>query len=135
LDASLGNANQRSHHGESHYVDMLKYKVLTMVHFNLQVMKKAIYTSMRGNLQRRHTMMRLKLYAEDDIEPEIASKISSVIRQLRPIPERLDLMDEERVEAFPRVVQLDKDYVVQELKEYPNWESQHQKNKRQGKKK
>jgi large subunit ribosomal protein L13 len=98
-------------------------------------MKKAIYTSMKGNLTRRHTMMRLKLYAEDNIEPEIASKISSVIRQLRPIPERLDLMEEERVKAFPRVVELDKDYVVQELKEYPNWESQHQKNKQQGKKK
>lgn len=98
-------------------------------------MKKAIYTSMRGNLTRRHTMMRLKLYAEDDIEPEIASKISSVIRQLRPIPDRLDQMDEETVKAFPKIVELNKDYVVQELKEYPNWESQHQKNKRMGKKK
>ncbi|XP_059486237.1 large ribosomal subunit protein uL13m [Neocloeon triangulifer] len=98
------------------------------------VMKKAVYTSMHGNLLRRHNMMRLHLYADEEVDPEVAARVTNVIRQLRPIPERLDLMEKEKVDSFPQIADLNKDYVIPELKEYPNWESQHQKMKRQGKK-
>ncbi|XP_065335942.1 large ribosomal subunit protein uL13m [Cloeon dipterum] len=101
----------------------------------VMVMKKAVYTSMHGNLLRRHTMMRLHLFADEEIDPEIAPRISNVIKQIRPVPERLDLMPEEKVKSFPQIADLDKDYVIPELKEYPNWESKFRKMKKEGKKK
>ncbi|RZF44659.1 hypothetical protein LSTR_LSTR000611 [Laodelphax striatellus] len=78
----------------------------------LMIMKKAVYRSMKGNLQRRYTMERLHLYAEENVPQDIIENISSVIPQLRDVPMRLDRMPEDQVKGYPKIWDLPKDYVV-----------------------
>lgn len=73
---------------------------------------KAVYRSMKGNLQRRYTMQRLHIYPDENIPEEIKQNITSQIRQLRPAPERLDKYTEQEVQEFPKIVDYPKDYVV-----------------------
>lgn len=74
------------------------------------VMEKAVYSSMKGNLQRRHLMQRLHIFPDENIPKDIACNISNQIRQLRPVPVRLDRIPAEEVEAFPKLVQYPVDY-------------------------
>ncbi|KAF4524721.1 hypothetical protein B566_EDAN013956 [Ephemera danica] len=82
----------------------------------VMVMWKAVYHSMKNNIQRRHTMQRLHLYPDEEVPPEIKNRVTSVIRQLRPVPERLDHMPEKVIKEFPQIAVFPKDYVVPELK-------------------
>lgn len=76
------------------------------------VLKKAIYHSMKGNLQRRYTMERLHLFADDKIPKDILDNISSQIRQIRPVPQRLDKIPLEDVEKFPKIMNWPSDYIL-----------------------
>ncbi|KAG8239966.1 hypothetical protein J437_LFUL019552 [Ladona fulva] len=75
------------------------------------VMWKAVYRSMKGNLQRRYTMCRLHLYPED-APPDILSKVTSQIKTIRPVPKRLDHYPPELVDSFPKLMDWPKDYVL-----------------------
>ncbi|XP_019526571.2 large ribosomal subunit protein uL13m [Aedes albopictus] len=77
-----------------------------------QIMKKAIYRSMHGNLQRRHTMQRLHLFKDDNVPQEILENITNQIRQPRRVPERLDQIDPDLVKNFPKIMDYPKDYVL-----------------------
>lgn len=81
-----------------------------MLHF--QIMKKAVYCAMKGNLQRRYTMERLHIYPDDKVPDDVMKNISNQIRQLRPVPIRLDKYPEEVVSNFPKVMDWPKDYVL-----------------------
>lgn len=74
-------------------------------------MKKAIYRGLGGNLQRRYTMQRLHLFVDDQVPLEIMENVTSQIRQLRAVPQRLDHIEKETVENFPRVVDFPDDYL------------------------
>lgn len=76
------------------------------------VMKKAVYRSLRGNLQRRHTMQRLHLFADDQVPEEILANVTSQIKCLREKPQRLDLIDKETLENFPKIMDYPKDYIL-----------------------
>lgn len=76
------------------------------------VMKKAVYNSIRGNIQRRHVMQRLHLYPDSMIPDEILENITNQIRAPRVVPQRLDHMDQKDVESFPQIMQYPKDYVL-----------------------
>ncbi|XP_067002717.2 large ribosomal subunit protein uL13m [Anabrus simplex] len=76
------------------------------------VMKKAVYHSMRGNLQRRYTMERLHIFPDDEIPEDILQNITSQIRQLRVVPRRLDSYSEKEREEFPKIMDFPKDYVL-----------------------
>lgn len=76
------------------------------------IVQKAVYHSMKGTLQRRHTMQRLHVYEDDDVPEEILGNISSQIKQLRPVPVRLDHIPEEKIEEFPRVIKYPSDYIL-----------------------
>ena len=76
------------------------------------ILKKAIYTAMDGNLQRRYTMQRLHIYPDDNILEKIKQNITNQIRQLSPVPKRLDHYAPEEVEQFPKVMDWPKDYVI-----------------------
>uniref|UniRef100_A0A6M2DKM4 Putative mitochondrial/ ribosomal protein l13 n=1 Tax=Xenopsylla cheopis TaxID=163159 RepID=A0A6M2DKM4_XENCH len=76
------------------------------------IMKKAMYYSMKGNLQRRHIMQHLHIYPDDVIPEDIKVNITSQIRQLRPVPQRLDQMPEELVKNYPKIMDYPKDYIV-----------------------
>lgn len=68
------------------------------------VMRKSVYRAVGNNLARRHTMQRLHLYADTTVPEDIMKNVSSQIRQLRPVPERLDHISEEVRKAFPKIM-------------------------------
>jgi large subunit ribosomal protein L13 len=80
------------------------------------VMKKAIYRKLGGNLQRRYTMQRLHLFPDENMPKEIQENITNQIRQMRPVPTRLDHIDKETVENFPKLMNYPDDYVPKTLK-------------------
>lgn len=75
-------------------------------------MWKAVYSSMKGNLQRPYTMQRLHLFENDEVPPEIMGNITNQLRQVRVVPKRLDHIDEETVKNFPKIMEYPKDYVL-----------------------
>uniref|UniRef100_A0A336MAA2 CSON012770 protein n=1 Tax=Culicoides sonorensis TaxID=179676 RepID=A0A336MAA2_CULSO len=76
------------------------------------IMKKAVYSAMRGNLQRRHVMERLHLFPDDKVPEKIMENISNQIRQPRAVPVRLDHIDKETIENFPQIMDYPKNYVI-----------------------
>ncbi|XP_071444884.1 leukotriene A-4 hydrolase-like [Hetaerina americana] len=82
------------------------------------IMWKAVYNSMRGNLKRRYTMCRLHLFADEATE-DILCKVTSQIRPVRPVPQRLDFYPEDFVTSFPKLMDWPKDYILHSQKEQP----------------
>lgn len=76
------------------------------------VMHKAVYNSMKGNLQRRYTMQRLHLFADDQVPEDILANVTSQIRAPREVPQRLDMIDKETLENFPSIMDYPKDYIL-----------------------
>lgn len=75
-------------------------------------MEKAVYRALPKNLQRRHTMRRLHIFPDEKVPEEILKNIGNQIKQLRPIPVRLDHIPQEEVDNFPRIVQYPKHYIL-----------------------
>ena len=82
----------------------------------MMIMKKAIYRSLGGNLQRRHTMQRLHLFKDDKVPQEVLDNITNQIRQLRPVPQRLDHIDQEVIDNFPKIMDYPEDYLPKAIK-------------------
>lgn len=77
-----------------------------------QIMHKAVYNAMKGNIQRRHTMQRLHLFSDANVPADILANISNQIRQSRLVPKRLDHIDEKTIAEFPKIMDYPKDYVL-----------------------
>lgn len=75
-------------------------------------MKKAIYNSMDGNLQRRYTMERLHIFPDANVPSDLMKNVSNQIRQIRPIPKRLDHYTADEVKEFPKLIDYPKDYIL-----------------------
>lgn len=73
----------------------------------------AVYTSMKGNLSRRHAMQRLHLFPDDKIPEEILLNISNQLRQARPVPKRIDEYDKKTIDEFPKLMEYPKNYVIE----------------------
>lgn len=67
---------------------------------------------MKGNLQRRTTMERLHLFPDANVPEDLLKNVSNQIKQLRPIPKRLDHYKEEEVKEYPQIIDYPKDYVL-----------------------
>lgn len=78
-------------------------------------MKKAVYRSMKGTLQRRYIMEHLHVYPDENIPEDIVKNITRQIRQLRPVPIRLDHIPKEEVEQFPKIYSFPEDYLPREV--------------------
>uniref|UniRef100_A0A1Y1MJK0 39S ribosomal protein L13, mitochondrial n=1 Tax=Photinus pyralis TaxID=7054 RepID=A0A1Y1MJK0_PHOPY len=76
------------------------------------VLKKAVYNSMDGNLQRRYTMERLHIFPDSNVPDALMKNVSNQIRQIRPMPKRLDEYTEKEVKEFPKIIDLPKDYIL-----------------------
>uniref|UniRef100_A0A1L8DRT2 Putative mitochondrial/ ribosomal protein l13 n=1 Tax=Nyssomyia neivai TaxID=330878 RepID=A0A1L8DRT2_9DIPT len=76
------------------------------------IIKKAVYTAMRGNLQRRYTMQRLHIFPDDNIPEDILGNLSNQIPSPRKVPERLQEMDPEKVKSFPKIMDYPEDYIL-----------------------
>lgn len=68
------------------------------------IMRKSVYRAVGRNLARRHTMQRLHLFAGEDVPEEILKNVSNQIRQLRPVPQRLNHISDEVRKAFPKIM-------------------------------
>lgn len=75
-------------------------------------MWKAVYNSMRGTLQRRHTMQLLHLYDAENVPQDVLKNVTNQIRPLRPVPPKLHTFTKEQVDNFPKVMDYPKDYVL-----------------------
>lgn len=73
----------------------------------------AVYGSMRGNLQRRHTIRRLLLYPDEKIPKAVMDNISNQLRVARPVPTPLHEHDKETIEKFPKIVDYPEKYVIE----------------------
>lgn len=78
----------------------------------IQIIEKAVYNAMVGNLQRRTLMQRLHLY-EGEAPTEIMENVTNQLRQIRPVPKRLDDIDEEKVKNYPKIMEYPKDYIIE----------------------
>ncbi|CAH0551656.1 unnamed protein product [Brassicogethes aeneus] len=76
------------------------------------VIKKAVYNSMDGNLQRRYTMQRLHIFPDENVPEELMKNVSNQIRGIKPVPKRLDHYSEQEVKEFPKIIDYPKDYVL-----------------------
>lgn len=78
-------------------------------------MKKAVYRGLGGNLQRRYTMERLHLFENDEVPLEVMENVTNQIKQLRPVPERLDHIDPEIVDNFPKIMDYPEEFLPKDL--------------------
>lgn len=78
----------------------------------IQIMEKAVYNSMVGNLKRRYTMQRLHLF-EGDAPEEILKNVTNQLRQVRQVPKRLNDFDEEKVKNYPKIMAYPEGYIIE----------------------
>ncbi|XP_044745835.1 39S ribosomal protein L13, mitochondrial [Coccinella septempunctata] len=76
------------------------------------ILKKAVYNSMAGNIQRRYTMERLHIFSDNNVPEHLMKNVSNQIKQLRPKPKRLDHYDADYVKQFPKIIDYPSDYVL-----------------------
>ncbi|XP_076289130.1 mitochondrial ribosomal protein L13 [Lasioglossum baleicum] len=74
------------------------------------IMKKAVYSAMKGNLQRRYTMDRLHIFPDSKVPEDMLENVSNQIEQVRTVPVRLDHIPQEQIDKFPRLIKLPMDY-------------------------
>lgn len=77
------------------------------------VLYKAIYKAV-GNvkLQRYRLIARLHIYPDEKVPDHIMCNVSDQIRQLRPVPKRLDQFSEEEIKNFPKIFDYPEDYAI-----------------------
>lgn len=57
-------------------------------------------------------MQRLHIFPDANVPNELLANVSNQIRQLRPVPKRLDHYSEEEVQTAPKLIDFPKEYVV-----------------------
>ncbi|XP_034947269.1 39S ribosomal protein L13, mitochondrial [Chelonus insularis] len=76
------------------------------------IVEKAVYHTMKGNLQRRATMARLLIFEDDNVPKSILANISNQIKPLREVPTNIDDIPQEKIENFPRVIKYPEDHIL-----------------------
>ncbi|XP_058804658.1 large ribosomal subunit protein uL13m [Phymastichus coffea] len=76
------------------------------------IMEKAVYRALGNNIPRRYHMQRLHIYYNDQIPEKIKQNIGNQIKQLRPVPQRLDHISQDDIENFPQILKLPQTYVL-----------------------
>lgn len=80
------------------------------------IMKKAVYRRLGNNLQRRYTMQRLHLFEDDKVPTELLENVTNQIRQLRPVPQRLDHVDKSVIDNYPKIMNFPENYLPKTIK-------------------
>ncbi|XP_078052737.1 mitochondrial ribosomal protein L13 [Augochlora pura] len=76
------------------------------------IMTKAVYSSMPGNLQRRHTMQRLHVFPDSNVPEDMLKNVTHQIPQLKMVPVKLKDIPVEEKENIPRLIKYPMDYVL-----------------------
>lgn len=75
-------------------------------------MQLAVYSSLAKNLLRRPHMQRLHIYPTSVIPDDVKANITGQIRPLKAVPKRLTEYTKEEIDAFPKVYDYPKDYIL-----------------------
>ncbi|XP_050451094.1 39S ribosomal protein L13, mitochondrial [Cataglyphis hispanica] len=76
------------------------------------IVEKAVYRALPKNLQRRHTMQRLHIFPDNKIPKDILKNISNQLKQLRPVPVRLDRIPQEEINNIPQLLKYPENYIL-----------------------
>ncbi|KAL6438941.1 hypothetical protein ACFW04_003765 [Cataglyphis niger] len=76
------------------------------------IVEKAVYRELPKNLQRRHTMQRLHIFPDNKIPKDILKNISNQLKQLRPVPVRLDRIPQEEINNIPQLLKYPNNYIL-----------------------
>lgn len=71
------------------------------------VLERAIYRYCGKDDARLRAFARLVLLKDENIPEEIKEKISAQIRQVRPVPRKLDEISQEEMDSFPKLFDFD----------------------------
>lgn len=82
-----------------------------------RVLYKAVYSTIKGTLLRRPMMQKLHLFPDDTIPDDIRANLTGQIRQVMPMPRRLDEFTAEEREKFPRLFDWPEDYIADEVED------------------
>ncbi|OQR77255.1 39S ribosomal protein L13 [Tropilaelaps mercedesae] len=75
-----------------------------------KVLEKAVYHATPGDLWRRLRMARLHLFSDDRIPDDMKENLNYQLRQLRPVPRKLEDIPEQERREFPKLFDFPKDY-------------------------
>ncbi|XP_051156432.1 39S ribosomal protein L13, mitochondrial isoform X1 [Leptopilina boulardi] len=75
------------------------------------IVRKALYSAMDKNLNRRYAMQRLHIFPDSEVPKEIKRNISNQIQQISTIPVRLDHIPEDVRAEFPQLLKYPEEYV------------------------
>ncbi|KAK8399579.1 hypothetical protein O3P69_003559 [Scylla paramamosain] len=76
------------------------------------IIRKTVYNKLSKNLLRRGRLARLHIFPDDKVPDSILKNVSAQMRQLRPVPRRLDHYPQEELENFPKIFDWPKDHVI-----------------------
>ena len=71
-----------------------------------RVFKKEIYRRLPKNWSRQRAMARLFVFPDEEVPEEIMKNVSNQIRQIHPIPKRLEDYSEDEINNFPQIARL-----------------------------
>ncbi|XP_064625872.1 large ribosomal subunit protein uL13m-like [Lineus longissimus] len=84
-----------------------------------EIVYKAIKSAIvPKDLGRPTLLKRLHLFPEKDVPPEIMKNVSDQIKQIMPVPKRLDEYSQEEVDKFPKLFDWPEDYEVKSGHKY-----------------
>lgn len=75
-------------------------------------MQKAVYSVLPKNLQRRYTMERLHIFPDDKVPEDMLKNVTNQIKQLKPVPVRLDHIPKEERDSFPQIISYPEQYIL-----------------------
>lgn len=89
-----------------------------------KIIEKLVYQRLRGNLTRHTLMRRLHLFPDDNVPEHIIKNVSDQIRQIQPVPKRLDEYTEEEVCEYPKLFDWPETHVFIQGNKKPKPESE-----------
>ncbi|VDL60271.1 unnamed protein product [Hymenolepis diminuta] len=85
-----------------------------------EVLRREVRSHLKNCSSRHDWLSRLHIYADgiESVPEDLMRNVSGVIRQVMPVPKRLDEYTTEEIEAFPKLFDWPEDYAVRPLSEY-----------------
>jgi large subunit ribosomal protein L13 len=77
-----------------------------------RVLYKAVYSTVKGTLLRRPMMEKLHLFPDEKMPDDIRRNLTGQIRQVMPVPRRLDEYSQQERENFPKLFDWPADYII-----------------------
>ncbi|XP_021363164.1 39S ribosomal protein L13, mitochondrial-like [Mizuhopecten yessoensis] len=76
-----------------------------------QILQRTVKTVMPSNLSRPNLLRRLHLFPEEDVPDDILANVCDQIKQIQPVPKRLDQYTEEEIRNFPKLFDWPEEYI------------------------